>query len=174
MYYEQGKLDQAIATYRQALVHEPNFPEAYNNLGNALREASRADEAINCYTMCIQLQLARPPAVTPSGRGMSLMPAVAAQAQSQRLSVAYNNLGGILKMQVCLNLLLSCAAPECCTLLLPGFHTQGMYMLELIFPSSMLTNQVTCTPLPGAITKHMRSDVPQLLISHDKSLTAMK
>ena len=38
MYYEQGKLEQAIATYREALVAEPNFPEAYNNLGNALRE----------------------------------------------------------------------------------------------------------------------------------------
>lgn len=60
VYYEQGKLDQAIATYREALVHEPNFPEAYNNLGNALREAGRADEAIQCYTLCIQLQLGRP------------------------------------------------------------------------------------------------------------------
>ncbi len=39
MYYEQGKLEQAIATYREALLLEPNFPEAYNNLGNALREA---------------------------------------------------------------------------------------------------------------------------------------
>ena len=81
-------------------MHEPNFLEAYNNLGNALREAGRADEAIQCYTLCIQLQLARPPAATPSGRNISPLPAVAAQAQSQRLSVAYNNLGGILKMQV--------------------------------------------------------------------------
>ena len=39
VYYEQGKLEQAIATYREALLLEPNFPEAYNNLGNALREA---------------------------------------------------------------------------------------------------------------------------------------
>ena len=37
VYYEQGKLEQAIATYREAITHEPQFPEAYNNLGNALR-----------------------------------------------------------------------------------------------------------------------------------------
>ena len=57
--FEQGKLDGAIARYREALAHEPNFPEAYNNLGNALREAGRVDEAIQCYTLCIQLQLGR-------------------------------------------------------------------------------------------------------------------
>ena len=60
MFYEQGKLNEAIQTYQEAIAREPNFPEAYNNLGNALREAGRADEAIACYTMCIQLQLARP------------------------------------------------------------------------------------------------------------------
>ena len=37
VFYEQGKLEQAIATYREAITHEPQFPEAYNNLGNALR-----------------------------------------------------------------------------------------------------------------------------------------
>ena len=57
--FEQGKLDGAIATYREALAHEPNFPEAYNNLGNALREAGRVEEAIQCYTLCIQLQMGR-------------------------------------------------------------------------------------------------------------------
>ncbi len=49
-----------MATYREAIAREPNFPEAYNNLGNALREAGRPDEAIACYTACIQLQLQRP------------------------------------------------------------------------------------------------------------------
>lgn len=33
----QGKLEQATATYREAITQEPQFPEAYNNLGNALR-----------------------------------------------------------------------------------------------------------------------------------------
>ena len=36
--------------------------QAYNNLGNALREAGRPDEAVACYTACIQLQLQHPAA----------------------------------------------------------------------------------------------------------------
>lgn len=91
VYYEQGKLEEAVATYKQALAMEPVFPEAYNNLGNTLREAGRPDEAVGCYTMCIRQQLQQQTALPP---GQSL-PA----QQAQRLSVAYNNLGGILKMQ---------------------------------------------------------------------------
>ncbi|KAK9815277.1 hypothetical protein WJX72_000982 [[Myrmecia] bisecta] len=98
VYYEQGKLDAAIQTYQEAIALEPNFPEAYNNLGNALREAGRAEEAIACYTMCIQLQFARPQN-SALARAMAANPAAAAMQQAQRLSVAYNNLGGILKMQ---------------------------------------------------------------------------
>ena len=98
IYYEQGKLEAAIAMYQKALALEPNFPEAYNNLGNALREAGRSEEAIACYTACIQLQYTRAGAsggmpVVAHGRATGIAPAAA-----QRLSVAYNNLGGILKM----------------------------------------------------------------------------
>ncbi|KAI8466334.1 MAG: TPR-like protein [Monoraphidium minutum] len=100
IYYEQGKLEAAIATYRAALGAEPNFPEAYNNLGNALREAGRADEAAACYTACIRQQYARAGAAAAAalgggggGGGGGGVPAIA-----QRLSVAYNNLGGLLKM----------------------------------------------------------------------------
>ena len=89
----------AIQTYQDAITREPNFPEAYNNLGNALREANRPDEAIACYTMCIQLQFARPHNAALA-RAMQANPQGAAMQQAQRLSVAYNNLGGLLKMQV--------------------------------------------------------------------------
>lgn len=89
-------LNESIQTYQTALGLEPNFPEAYNNLGNALRESSRWEEAIHCYTVCIQLQYK-----SPQGQTMARMsPQTCAQQQAQRLSVAYNNLGGILKMQV--------------------------------------------------------------------------
>ena len=98
MYYEQGKLNEAIQSYQEAIAREPNFPEAYNNLGNALREASRPDEAIACYTMCIQLQFARPQNAQMA-RALQANPQMAAMQQAQRLGVAYNNLGGILKMQ---------------------------------------------------------------------------
>lgn len=98
IYYEQSKLDSAIKTYQQALQLEPNFPEAYNNLGNALREAGRMDEAIACYTACIQLQYARAQN-QPMPTGIPGRPPPYSPSQAQRLSVAYNNLGGILKMQ---------------------------------------------------------------------------
>lgn len=111
VYYEQGMLNDAIQSYQEALTREPNFPEAYNNLGNALREANRMEEAMQCYTMCIQLQL-RSPVSGVSGRGSQVAPQAAAFQQAQRLSVAYNNLGGILKMQVRLSerLALPCSA----------------------------------------------------------------
>lgn len=99
VYYEQGLLNEAIQTYQEAISREANFPEAYNNLGNALREANRMEEAMQCYTMCIQLQL-RTPRSGQAGGAASISPPAAAFQQAQRLSVAYNNLGGILKMQV--------------------------------------------------------------------------
>ena len=92
-------LNDAIQTYQEAIAREPNFPEAYNNLGNALREANRMEEAMQCYTMCIQLQL-RGPQTGSAARSSQVAPQAAAFQQAQRLSVAYNNLGGILKMQV--------------------------------------------------------------------------
>ncbi|PSC71029.1 putative UDP-N-acetylglucosamine-peptide N-acetylglucosaminyltransferase SEC [Micractinium conductrix] len=96
--YDEGKLEAAIALYRRAISAQPHFPEAHNNLGNALREAGRADEAIAAYTACIQLQVAAAQAQAPllATRGGAAK-ALATQ-QAQRLSVAYNNLAGILKM----------------------------------------------------------------------------
>ncbi len=118
IYYEQGKLDAAIDAYQRALAAEPNFPEAYNNLGNALREVGRAEEAIGCYTACIQQQYARAAAAggtaavaaalqqaggaaaaaAAAAGGGAVAPAAIAPVIAQRLGVAYNNLGGLLKM----------------------------------------------------------------------------
>lgn len=38
VYYEQGLIDLAIDTYRRAIELQPNFPDAYCNLANALKE----------------------------------------------------------------------------------------------------------------------------------------
>ena len=62
------------------------------------REAGRTDEAVQCYTICIQLQF-RAPGTPAVARALAANPQAAAAQQAQRLSVAYNNLGGILKMQ---------------------------------------------------------------------------
>jgi protein O-GlcNAc transferase len=42
----------AIRYYNQAIVCDPQFVEAYNNMGNALKDAGRVEEAINCYRVC--------------------------------------------------------------------------------------------------------------------------
>ena len=41
MLAEQGKLDEAIAVYRRAIELKPDYPESYNNLGNALHVRER-------------------------------------------------------------------------------------------------------------------------------------
>lgn len=65
--------------------------QAYNNMGNALRELGRHSEALACYTGCIHLQYAR------------MQPALGdQQAMAQhvsRLAVAYNNMGALLKLR---------------------------------------------------------------------------
>lgn len=126
MYYEQGLLNEAIQTYQEAISREANFPEAYNNLGNALREANRMEEAMQCYTMCIQLQL-RTPRSGQAGGAASISPPAAAFQQAQRLSVAYNNLGGILKMQVCQCLLYALLA--ICHLQVTAFASRIAFLL---------------------------------------------
>ena len=35
VYYEQGRLDLAIETYKTAIQLQPNFPDAYCNLGES-------------------------------------------------------------------------------------------------------------------------------------------
>ena len=42
----QGKLDEALACYRRALELRPDYAEAHNNLGNALRNQGKLDEAV--------------------------------------------------------------------------------------------------------------------------------
>ena len=42
-------VSQAVEAYRKAIVLQPAFPEAYNNLGNALRKLGQLEEASEAY-----------------------------------------------------------------------------------------------------------------------------
>ena len=53
---EQGKLDEAIASYTKALSLKPDYAEAYYNMGNALQEQGKLDEAIEAYTKALELK----------------------------------------------------------------------------------------------------------------------
>ncbi len=46
-YFDENKIELAITTYQKAIQFEPNFPDAYNNLGNALCEIGQLDQAVS-------------------------------------------------------------------------------------------------------------------------------
>ena len=50
------KIDQAIQMYRRAIELQPNFPDAYCNLANALKEKGHVDQAEECYNQALTLQ----------------------------------------------------------------------------------------------------------------------
>ena len=51
----QGRLDEAVASYRNALAINPNYAEAHNNLGIALKAQGKLDEAIASYQRAIAI-----------------------------------------------------------------------------------------------------------------------
>jgi protein O-GlcNAc transferase len=53
---EQGKIDQALAHYQEAINIDPQFADAYSNMGNAYKDLQRLDDAIRCNTMAIRLR----------------------------------------------------------------------------------------------------------------------
>jgi hypothetical protein len=53
---ELGRLDEAEASYTQAIALKPDFAEAHSNLGITLKELGRLDEAEASYTQAIALK----------------------------------------------------------------------------------------------------------------------
>ena len=49
MLQESGKLDEAEVSHRQAITLQPDYTEAYYNLGTTLQALIRQDEAVVCY-----------------------------------------------------------------------------------------------------------------------------
>jgi tetratricopeptide (TPR) repeat protein len=52
---DTGNLDGAIVFYRQAILFDPKFAQAYNNLGVALQDKGDVDGAIACYKKALEL-----------------------------------------------------------------------------------------------------------------------
>jgi protein O-GlcNAc transferase len=48
-------IDLAIDTYRRAIELQPNFPDAYCNLANALKEKGLVKDAEDCYNTALAL-----------------------------------------------------------------------------------------------------------------------
>jgi len=52
----QGKLDQAIAHFSEALRVLPNYAEAHNNLGVALGQQGKFDEAAKHFSEAVRVK----------------------------------------------------------------------------------------------------------------------
>ena len=53
--HENGRLQEAVACYYRAIALKPNYPDAFNNLGNVLQDLERRSDAIGCYRRAIEL-----------------------------------------------------------------------------------------------------------------------
>jgi tetratricopeptide (TPR) repeat protein len=52
----QGRLDEVIASYQQALALNPDYGEAHSNLGIALRDQGRLEDAVVSYQRALTLK----------------------------------------------------------------------------------------------------------------------
>lgn len=55
-YKEEGRLEEAIASYRKAVAMAPDFPAAHVNLGSALAQQGRDGEAVACFRKALVLE----------------------------------------------------------------------------------------------------------------------
>lgn len=56
--HEKGakRFPSAVASFRRAVDARPNFPEAWNELGFALRQTGKYDEALRAYEQALKLR----------------------------------------------------------------------------------------------------------------------
>lgn len=52
---QQGKLNEALMHYKEAIRIQPSFADAYSNMGNTLKEMQDVTGALQCYTRAIQI-----------------------------------------------------------------------------------------------------------------------
>ena len=56
VYFQKGKVDEAIIHYQKALEINPDYEEAHNNLGNMLFQKGRVDEAIAHFQKALTIK----------------------------------------------------------------------------------------------------------------------
>ena len=104
---KQGLADEAIASYRQALLLNPLHAPAHNNLGNALKSQGRVADAVVCYRQALRCDPRNAHAHYNLGNALTnqgqMTEAVLcfrqALAVNPRHAEAHNNLGILLRDQ---------------------------------------------------------------------------
>lgn len=54
--FQIGILEEAIKSYKQALLLKPNYAEVYNNIGVAFKEQGKIEKAIEAFNKCISIK----------------------------------------------------------------------------------------------------------------------
>ena len=101
----QGGRNEAVDLIRQAIALRPNFPQAFNNLGNVLREKGKPQEAIVAYRQAIARKSNYAEAYSNLGNALKdtgqVSEAIAAYHRAIALKPnypgAYSNLGNALR-----------------------------------------------------------------------------
>src|SRR5437764_8893301 len=104
-FYEQGRMNDAIDAYREAVRLKPDYSEGYNNLGAALQAIGRMDEAISAYREAVRLNAAYATAWSNLGSALqhqgNISDAITAYRKAIRLkpdyAMAHYNLGNALR-----------------------------------------------------------------------------
>jgi len=55
IFKDQGKLEQSISHYQEAIKLDPLCSDAYSNLGNVYKELGQMEEAVTCYKTAIKV-----------------------------------------------------------------------------------------------------------------------
>ena len=103
----QGRFKEVIELLRKALELKPNYPEAHNNLGNALKEQGNLDAAIASYKSALQLKPNYPSAHNNLGNALKQQGNLDAAIASYNSALQFNpnypdahyNLGNALNQQ---------------------------------------------------------------------------
>ncbi|HXG01995.1 MAG TPA: tetratricopeptide repeat protein, partial [Candidatus Binatia bacterium] len=109
LYLQLGRLEEARLRFEKAVELDPNFAEAHMNLGVALAEAGRWEEAVPAYRRALALPTLATPHVAYQNLGLALYHLkryreaeealrVALRLDPQ-MSAAYYNLGLVLAAQ---------------------------------------------------------------------------
>ena len=73
---QQGKLDEALKHYKEAVRIDPNYADAHINMGVTLDKKGDLQEALQCYAKAIQIN----PEHAAAHRNMGLVSASTRQA----------------------------------------------------------------------------------------------
>ena len=87
-----GRLDEALASYRQALTLKPDFAQAHSNLGAVLHERRLIAEAMACYQKAIEID----PSLfdAHNNMGVALQQCRTIQSSARQLSAHTGNQSG--------------------------------------------------------------------------------